>query len=245
MSLQGGNMILYTNGDSHTAAAEAVVPHAFAEDDRRFPHLGRKPHPDNIRISWGAVLANLLKMTFHTDAESASSNARIIRTTKEWIENTKDTINPSDVFMIIQWSTWEREEWLIDGTYFQVNASGIDDVPEGHQLRYKEWITEIDWNDKTNEAFYDIIHFHHYLNELGYKHVFFNGNSTFFDLPEEKRYDFGEAYINPYLPEESYDGWLQANGYGFVITSNYHYGHDAHAAWARRMLKHIVDNKMV
>ena len=26
-------MILYVNGDSHTAAAEAVNPHCFAEDD--------------------------------------------------------------------------------------------------------------------------------------------------------------------------------------------------------------------
>jgi len=32
-------MILYVNGDSHTAAAEAVNPHAFAEDDRNLQYL--------------------------------------------------------------------------------------------------------------------------------------------------------------------------------------------------------------
>ena len=46
-------MILYVNGDSHTAAAEAVNPHAFAMDDRPLFYLGRAPHPDNVSVSWG------------------------------------------------------------------------------------------------------------------------------------------------------------------------------------------------
>ena len=40
-------MILYVNGDSHAAAAEAVNPHAWAMDDGLFYGLGRMPHPDN------------------------------------------------------------------------------------------------------------------------------------------------------------------------------------------------------
>ena len=32
-------MILYINGDSHTAAAEAVTPHAFAEDESELFYL--------------------------------------------------------------------------------------------------------------------------------------------------------------------------------------------------------------
>lgn len=238
-------MILYTNGDSHTAAAEAVNSYAFAEDDKRYPHLKRRPHPENIRVSYGQVLADILKMAFYTDAESASSNTRIIRTTKNWIENRADSVMPKDVLMIIQWSTWEREEWIIDGEYFQVNASGIDEVPEGFQLKYKEWIAEIDWEEKTKEAYKEIIEFHEYLSDLGFKHIFFNGNSTFLDIPEEERYNFGESYINPYLPEESFDGWLQASGFDTVITSNYHYGQEAHAAWAKRLAQHIIEHKMV
>ena len=44
-------MILYVNGDSHTAGAEAVNPYAFAEDDPNLTHLGRLPHPDNLAVS--------------------------------------------------------------------------------------------------------------------------------------------------------------------------------------------------
>jgi hypothetical protein len=53
-------MILYANGCSHTAAAEAVVPDAFAEDDGR-AGIDRRPHPLNwqpvgVRI-WHVILA--------------------------------------------------------------------------------------------------------------------------------------------------------------------------------------------
>jgi len=238
-------MILYTNGDSHTAAAEAVNTFAFAEDDRRYHHLRRQPHPDNLKVSWGNVLADSLKMQFHCDAESASSNARIIRTTKEWINEKKEFIPPEDVLMVIQWSTWEREEWDINGVKYQVNASGEDHVPGEYLDQYKEYILGINWEEKTHNALEEIIRFHYYLKKLGYKHIFFNGNNTFLNIPADARYLFEESYINPYLPEESYDGWLQLNGYGTVITSNYHYGIDAHAAWAKRIEKHITDNKMV
>ena len=41
-------MILYVNGDSHTAAAEAVNPHAWAMDDGELFYMGRAPHPANL-----------------------------------------------------------------------------------------------------------------------------------------------------------------------------------------------------
>ena len=143
-------MILYVNGDSHTAAAEAVNPHAFAEDDPLYWGLGRQPHPDNLRASYGCELANHLGAILVCNAESAASNARIMRTTRKWLLD-----NPTayrDMLMVIQWSTWERQEWLIDGEYFQVNASGIDVVPESHQQQYKEYIAGINWYNVCVDA---------------------------------------------------------------------------------------------
>ena len=95
-------MILYVNGDSHTAGAEAVNPHAFAEDDPNLIHLGRLPHPDNLAVSWGKKLSTLLKMAFYCDAESAASNDRIIRTTKEYINNHPQDV--TDLFVISYFS---------------------------------------------------------------------------------------------------------------------------------------------
>jgi hypothetical protein len=56
---------LYVNGDSHTAAAEAVNPHAFAEDDPELNYLGRLPHPANLAVRWGKLLSETFKAGFH------------------------------------------------------------------------------------------------------------------------------------------------------------------------------------
>ena len=113
-------MILYVNGDSHTAAAEAVNPHAFAEDDPELYYLGRLPHPENLQVSWGKLLSLALNAGFQCEAESASSNVRILRTARAWLEERKNSLERK--LVVIQWSTWEREEWLHDGIYYDTKV---------------------------------------------------------------------------------------------------------------------------
>jgi hypothetical protein len=139
-------MILYVNGDSHTAAAECVNPHAFAGDDSALTFGDRRPHPDNLAASWGQQLAKLLENHFKCGAESASSNDRIIRTTREYLTWDRLSRPPRlKPLVIIQWSTWEREEWEHNGTYYQVNGSGIDMVPPELQERYRIFTGRRHW----------------------------------------------------------------------------------------------------
>jgi hypothetical protein len=234
-------MILYVNGDSHTAGAEAVNAHTFAEDDPNLYHLGRLPHPDNLTVSWGKKLSTLLKMAFFCDAEGAASNDRIIRTTKKYINNyTRDYNN---LFVIIGWSTWEREEWLIDDVYYQINASGTDIVPESHKKKYKEYVLNVNWRHKTNQAHIDIINLHKWLDGKGIKHIFFNGNNTFSTI--QSKHDFNTSYVEPYNKKFSYNNYLMDNGIFTVSHSSYHYGEDGHTKWANYMLKYIIKNKLI
>jgi hypothetical protein len=236
-------MILYINGDSHTAAAEAVNSYAFAEDDPLYWALGRQPHPDNLRASYGCELANHLGAILVCNAESAASNTRIIRTTRSWL-----TENPNayrDTLVIIQWSTWERQEWLIDGVYYQVNASGVDIVPESHQQRYKEFVVGIDYMQARNDAHNDIWNFHQELNLLGIKHIFFNGNNSFFGLHPSTRREWGNSYIYPYDQTATYNQWLRNNGFETVTPDSWHFGETAHSAWASFMLQYIIDNQIL
>lgn len=236
-------MILYVNGDSHTAAAEAVNPHAFAEDDNLYWGLGRQPHPDNLRASYGCELANHLGAVLVCDAESAASNTRTIRTTRKWLLE-----NPTayrDMLMIIQWSTWERQEWLIDGVYYQVNASGIDIVPESHQQQYKEYIANIDYGKTVVDAHETIWNFHQELKLLGVNHIFFNGNSSFQGLLSGSQMDWGTSYIKPYDSYGTYNWWLRNNGFETVNPDSWHFGEEAHSAWAEFMLQYIIDNHIL
>ena len=233
-------MILYVNGDSHTAGAEAVNTHAFAEDDPKYFYLGRAPHPDNLSVSWGKLLSLALKTGFKCDAESASSNTRIIRTTQEYLA--KQSTN-EELLVIIQWSTWEREEWLHDGVYYQVNASGIDHVPQALQEKYRHYIMGINWQTKTEEAHNQIWTFHKELEAKGIKHIFFNGNNSFGGIKDKK--DWGTSYVDPYDPKGTFSAKLELAGIQTVAPNSYHYGKDGHSFFHRFMLQYIIDNKYI
>jgi hypothetical protein len=233
-------MILYVNGDSHTAAAEAVNPHAFAEDDSQYFYMGRAPHPDNLSASWGRILSSVLKAILHCDAESAASNDRILRTTRAWLDNNKKEWYRT--LVIIQWSTWEREEWLHKDTYYQVNGSGIDQVPQELQEKYRQYILGIDWGTKTQQSHDKIWAFHQELDQQGIKHLFFNGNNSFDQIVDQQCWN--NSYIHPYDQSQTYHALLQSSGFETVSPQSWHYGSDAHSWWSTQLLNYIVKNKL-
>ena len=233
-------MILYVNGDSHTAAAEAVNPHAFAEDDPALGHLGRIPHPANLAVSWGRLLSQTLKASFHCGAESASSNTRILRTTREWLTQQSGY---NDLLVIIQWSTWEREEWLHDGAYYQIGASGLDHVPQLLQEKYRNFVIGTDWKTKTEQAHQEIWSLHQELLQKNIKHIFFNGNTDFSKIADRK--DWGLNYIGPYDPKSTYDALIRAQGIETVAPNSWHFGRNGHSFFHRFMLQYIIDNKFI
>ncbi len=234
-------MILYVNGDSHTAGAEAVNPHVFAEDDGQLYHLGRRPHPENFAVSWGWELSRRMNSECYCDAESASSNDRIIRTTRKWIAENSQRLDRT-VFAI-QWSTWEREEWLHDDVYWQVNASGIDDVPLELQARYKQFVVDVDWDRCVQDSHTKIWDFHQELKAQNIRHVFFNGNSHFGAIQHQK--DWGVNYLAPYDAQMTYDQLLKNNGFATVSPESWHFGPAAHSFWANYMLQYMLSNQIV
>lgn len=234
-------MILYVNGCSHSAAAEAAVPYAWACDDGQLWTMGTEPHPANLAVSYGRHIADELGAKLVCEASSGGSNDRVIRTTKEWIERNPDKL--ADTFVILQWTTWEREEWLHAGTWYQVNASGIDTVPDELQERYKHFVINVDWNVKTPEAHDKIWEMHQYLKDRGIRHLFFSGHSTFSDI--QNRRDWGKNYMHPYIREESYHNWLINNGGEYANAASYHFDAKSHRLWAQHVLQYINDNNLI
>ena len=223
-------MIVYVNGDSHSAGSEAVNDYCFAQDDRAYYALGRAPHPDNERVSYGCNIANELYAILHCDAESASSNSRIMRTTRQYIRNegTPDII-------IIGWATWEREEWLHDEVWWQVNAGGVgNDWPDTIKIQYQQYILDLDWAVAEQQAHENIYQFHQELTDLKIPHLFFNTFNHFNQAPK----DWGNNYLSPYDPNLTYYKWL--TNQGFKSKPSYHFGADAHKKWAEFLLPHLT-----
>jgi hypothetical protein len=240
--------ILYVNGDSHSAGAEAVNTYCFAEDDSKYRSCGRMPHPDNLSVSYGAVMANEMKFQFECEAESASSNARIIRTTEEYLNDAIALGNKPDL-VIIGWSTWEREEWWDDDTkqHWQINAGGMGhDWPKSIQKRYRHWV--IDQEDKDpfqleTYCHHQILNLHITLQLLNIPHIFFNTYSCFGHLKNTKYYSetpWNNCYINPYDEDFTFFNWCKNKGFKTVNPNSYHYGADAHEAWAEFLLQNYV-----
>ena len=222
-------MILYVNGDSHSAGAEAVNDFGFAADDRLYYGLGRQPHPDNLQASYGCLIANELSAVLHCDAESASSNTRIIRTTRQYLtEYTPDAV-------IIGWSTWEREEWLHDNVYWQVNAGGVGhDWPEPVKERYKEYVVNLDWDSAEQQAHEAIHELHTELYDLEIPHLFFNTFNHF----KQRSINWNGHYLDPYNPNLTYYKWLIDQG--FRSKPSYHFGAAAHRKWAEFLLPYLT-----
>lgn len=233
-------MILYVNGCSHTAAAEAVVPDVFAVDDGK-NGIDRRPHPTNLAASWCTKVAETLGMHLICEAESGSSNDRILRTTRQWIANNPDKLK--DTFIAIQWTTWEREEWLHNGTWYQVNASGIDWVPTELVDRYKNFVISVDWAVKTQLWHDKIWQLHTELEQAEIRHLFFSGHSTLSDI--QNRHDWGKYYMHPYSQNDSYHNWLKNNGGTYANPGSYHFDAKSHRLWAEHVLQYIKDHNLL
>lgn len=210
-------MILYVNGDSHSAGWDAGGP----------------------EFAYGKHIAQSLNYDYVCDAVAGCSNQSIIERTRAYVKS------HCPDFVIIGWSTWERETWYWHGQSYNITASGVDTVPPELADQYKNWvirqdIPEVQWAQEFS-AHDEIWNFHQELETQKIPHLFFNCFSHFFYTTQQNnlRYEWSNMYIDPYDHNMTYYYWLENQGF---IPSNpafYHYGADAHAAWANFLLPKI------
>ena len=105
------------------------------------------------------------------------------------------------------------------------------------------YVVNVDWNIKTPESHTKIWNMHTYLKDLGVRHVFFSGHSTFSDIQPQQNWE--NAYIYPYSREHSYNAVLRNNGFEYVNSQSFHVGADGHCFWAEYMLQYINDNQLL
>jgi len=239
-------MILYSNGDSHAAGAEINdLRHVPATE---FDYL--TPHPDNIAHSYGYLLAKKLNLEFATDAQNGASNDRILRTTRDFINNNSH----KDIFVLIGWSTTDRKEVKIDNEYYSFSPGYR--VPNNKNsvlnAEFKKYILALDHQavtDQNNLWHKQIYKFHQELSNSNIPHLFFNTFSIFNEsgkLDHEKiHYNWDHNMIGPYHKHETYYWWIKDQGYNTVSKNSYHYGADAHQRWADFLYNWLTDHQLL
>lgn len=219
-------MILYVNGDSHSYGTDAGGP----------------------KFSYGQHLADHLGAEFVCQAKPGGSNPRIIRTTRAYLKNNKPDL------IVIGWSTWDREEWEYNGYYFDVNGSGLDtqawptSTPDEIRQRYKQWVvtTAIEWYEAEVRAHQLIKEFHYELEQLEIPHLFFNCFSYFNQIPFDwVESNWGNNYVKPYDEDFTYYYWLERQGFKPSNPKFFHYGADAHLAWANFLLTKLPNESII
>ena len=210
-------MKLYVNGDSHSAGHDAGGP----------------------AVSYGRHIADAVSAEFICDAVPGCSNDSIISRTLKYLEN-----NTPD-YIVIGWSTWERETWWHEDISYSITASGTDSVPPELKEQYKQWVigssTPEIQHRKEEENHCKIWQLHQLLTNKNIPHLFFNCYSHFYYVTThaKPRYNWGDNYVDPYSKDSTYYFWLECNGYTPANPKFYHYGPDAHMAWANFLLPYI------
>lgn len=240
-------MILYVNGDSHSAGAEAAVPYNSISEDPAFNHctISRAAHPKNVEVCYGRHLANNLGADLYMDAVSGGSNQRIIRTTKEFVESHMT----EDIFVVIGWAIVDRAEIYHNGEYHCLSAGSY--IPRPLEEQFKQWVLNHNQteSEKAVDSHNQICQLHRYLLDKNIKHLFFNTVSMGWDrIPNSSRIDWTGHYLNPYNANFSYFSILRGAGFTHAVWPNRqgngdHFGRDAHLHWAEFLLPYIKEKR--
>jgi len=215
-------MLLYSNGDSHSLGAmkDGATGKSFV-----------------------TLVAKHFNLDLVNESESASSVARVIRTTRDYLIENKPKL------VLIGWGTWEREEWLHENKYYPVMVGWYKHLPAVLQERYKSWVVEQTPEmliEKSREWHKQIYSFHLELEQKNIKHLFFNCMYDFFlkfQLSDAEPYDWNSQFIGPYNNDLSYHWYLKNKGY--KCDKWYHYNEDGHYEWAKFLINYIRENKLI
>ena len=213
-------MILYVNGDSNSDGSECK----------------------DLDSSWPHLLADRLGFKLINEAKGGGSNPRIMRVASQTLAHID-----RKTFVVIGWTSWEREEWLHRSQYYDVNSGGHDALPPELQERYKNWVIEQDADRQSikSKNMHEQIHrSHRSLKDRHIPHLFFNALMPFqHNLLDPAHKDWGKNYLGPYDNELSYYWYLK--NHGWKPTDNNHYTDNAQQAWADVLYNYIQENKLL
>lgn len=213
-------MILYVNGDSNSDGSECK----------------------DLTGSWPHVLAERLGAILVNEAKGGTSNPRIMRVASQSLAHAD-----RNTFVVIGWTSWEREEWLHNGQYYDVNAGGHDTLPPELQERYKQWVSEqgTDEQARKSKSMHEQLHrLHRSLKDRRIPHLFFNALMPFqHNLIDPVHKEWNKHYLGPYDNELSYFWYLK--NLGMNSTANNHYTDKAQAIWADVLYKYIQENRLI
>lgn len=207
-------------------------------------HRNYGPRADNFFN----IVANHFDFKFDCMAKNGASNDHIMRITEQWINNT-DCDN-KEKFVFIGWSTWERQEYLIDNQYYDIdgwlinNAQGLPAQLQQHMLEMKKQIdSNPDYMDEQAMIWAERIHyFAQSLEARGIGYLFWNAYMKLLKPIPVDKFVFDHRYVLPYTDcFNQYFYLKQVRNCKPIDNDPYHFDADGHRKWAEFLIQYIQD----
>jgi hypothetical protein len=196
------------------------------------------PDPGNLV----SIFSNAMQMPFRCWSKNGASNY--------WIQTHLDYFladpdRDPDTFVLIGWTSVEREEW--PWLYSNISVCGGPDfgIPEPMQAKYIQWKHTL--TDDYMQACRDIWHeriyqVHEQLRDLSIQHLFWTTYDNFKAVQDRK--DWHGNFYKPYDEHGCMCKFLDINGVDTINGDPFHYDQAAHNFWAQELYnynrKHIL-----
>lgn len=224
------SITLYVNGDSHTAGTY-------------------KNYFSNLEECATALLAKKYNLNYINRARAGGSNARIIRITKQNLEQ----LDPNSTVIFIGWSTFERTEWVEDGIWHQICGQPWYNVSDSLKSKWQEyiaWSSDLkNYYQLTVDCQKEIYDFHCWLKDHKFAHRFYHANEFFNLEANDKIFWPDNLWVknSPYSGNFSFTNYSQSNK--FQPDDYFHFDYQAHKLYAdllendlNDMLKELKNN---
>jgi hypothetical protein len=224
---------LFANGDSHTIGT-------YTENDKII----------TLKSPFAKQLAKRFELGYTNLAMAGGSNNRIIRTTIDSLPS----LDPKETFILIGWSGWDRTEWYWKNKWHFICGDPGYEIPDFAKKSWQQNITHtkncghdaVSQHDqwaKAKEHEHAIWVFHHLLNNLGYKFLFFIACRYRSFCWESE----GENTTKlPWLPNTwAHDPYEQTGFSDFCVSRGHqfdiwdHFGETAHSDYADYLTPYI------
>lgn len=172
---------IYVNGDSWSAG-DIVDPELFPDQPWHVNHPDNKAYR-TARV-WPRFLSDSLDLDVINNSHAGASNDRIVRSTVNEITGLLRTFAPSEIFVLIGWSSPERKDFYYDN---KKNQSAWDTV---YPAEFRHWEDEQDpirndfyknyvagyWNEEEylTRHILNVTFLSSFLDNLGIKYKFFD-----------------------------------------------------------------------
>lgn len=207
-------------------------------DSNMFPactELISKPKDHNLV----SVFSKSMQTPFRCWAKNGASNHWITA----HVEYFQSCVAEND-FLLVGWTSWEREEW----PWIQENVSVCNGpnfgVPEPMKKKYLEWksnLTEQYIFSKKQYWHDQIYQIHQQLKANKVRHLFWLTYDSFLDIEPQ---DWGANFFMPYHNNGCMYHYLKSHSYAPLKNDAYHFDAQAHQFWADALFQHSQQHNL-